>query len=116
MRNYLISIAVLLLTLLNLQDANAQVDLKSVEGVVTDTSGMGLKGASVRLVSQLDTMTTTTNENGFYTFSNVKGKNINLSFSMLGYQIINKSISTSFLINNIFVPKITLYPQNHPHS
>jgi len=110
-RNYLISIAVLLLTLLNLQDANAQVDLKSVEGVVTDTSGMGLKGASVRLVSQLDTMTTTTNENGFYTFSNVKGKNINLSFSMLGYQIINKSISTSFLINNVFVPKITLYPQ-----
>jgi hypothetical protein len=110
-RNYLLSIAVLLLTLLNLQDANAQVDLKSVEGVVTDTSGMGLKGASVRLVSQLDTMTTTTNENGFYTFSSVKGKNINLSFSMLGYQIINKSISTSFLINKIFVPKITLYPQ-----
>src|SRR5690606_4701339 len=103
---------VLLLILLNPPEANAQVELKSVEGVVTDTSSFGLKGASVRLVSPYDTLTTTTNDNGFYKFVNVKGKNLNLSFSMLGYQIVNKSIPTSLFLNKIFVPRVTLYPQS----
>lgn len=113
MRNYLICVLILLLTLFSLQVANAQrVELKSVEGVVTDTTGLGLKGASVRLVSQLDTLTTNTDENGFYKFINIKGKNLNISFSMLGFQIVNKSIPTSVYINKIFVPKVTLYPQS----
>lgn len=112
MRDYLISIFFLVFTLISIQEVNAQEILKSVEGVVVDSTGLGIKGASVRLVSSLDTMSTTTDDNGFYKFNNIKGKSLNLSYSSLGYQIINKSISSTSFINKIFIPKVTLFPQS----
>jgi len=111
-RNYWSSILILLFTFLGLPELQAQVDLKTVEGVVADSTGLGIKGASVRLVSHLDTMSAITDENGFYKFNNVKGKNLNISFSMLGFQIINKSVATTIFINRILIPRVTLYPQS----
>src|SRR5690606_40417976 len=48
---------------------------------------------------------------GFYRFRNSKGKKLNISYSMLGFQIVNKSIPTTVFINKIFVPRVVLYPQ-----
>ncbi len=90
----------------------SQESSKSIEGLVVDTTGLGIKGASVRLVSQSDTLSTTTDKNGFYSFNNVKGKNLNISISMLGYSIVNKSISPTKFFNKIFIPRVTLYPQS----
>lgn len=112
MRNYCSGILILLLTFLGFHELHAQEGLKSVEGVVVDSTGLGMKDASVRLVSNADTMSTTTDENGFYRFRNIKGKNLNISYSMLGFQIVNKSIPTTVFINKIFVPRVVLYPQS----
>jgi len=84
-RNYCSGILILLLTFLGFHELHAQEGLKSVEGVVVDSTGLGMKDASVRLVSNADTMSTTTDENGFYRFRNIKGKNLNISYSMLGF-------------------------------
>ncbi|MGO3164126.1 MAG: carboxypeptidase regulatory-like domain-containing protein, partial [Sphingobacteriaceae bacterium] len=112
MRNICSIVFFILLILTSLGDLFGQGRGRDVEGLVVDTTGMGMSGASVRMVSAVDTMSTTTDDNGFYRFRNIKGKHLNISFSMLGYGIANQTVSTSSFFSNIFVPKVTLSPQS----
>ncbi|MGO1816691.1 MAG: outer membrane beta-barrel protein [Sphingobacterium sp.] len=112
MRNICSIVFFILLILTSLGDLFGQGRGRDVEGLVVDTTGMGMSGASVRMVSAVDTMSTTTDDNGFYRFRNIKGKHLNISFSMLGYDIANQTVSTSSFFSNIFVPKVTLSPQS----
>ncbi len=89
----------------------AQERTRSIEGLVVDTIGMGLKGVSVRLSSTDDTVAVMTNANGFYRIDNIKGEHISVTYSMLGHQIVKKTFPTNKFINQIFAPKITLHPQ-----
>ena len=113
MRKFCYLVTFISIFISGLGELHAQGALKSVEGLVVDTTGLGLKGVSVRLVSDHDTLSTTTNSNGFYKLSKIKGKHLNITYSMLGYQILNKSISTNTFISQIFIPKLTLSTQTN---
>ena len=89
----------------------AQERARSIEGLVVDTIGMGLKGVSVRLSSTADTIVVTTNANGFYRINKIKGEHISVTYSMLGHQIVKKTFPANRFIDQIFAPKVTLYPQ-----
>lgn len=112
MRNICSILAFITFILVHSGELFGQSAGRQVEGLVVDTMGLGLSGASVRLVSSVDTISTTTDDNGFYRFRDIKGKYLNISFSMLGYGIANQTLSTSTFFSKIFVPKVTLSPQS----
>ncbi|MHC8950436.1 TonB-dependent receptor [Sphingobacterium hungaricum] len=90
---------------------NAQSINKDISGMVTDSSGVALKGVNIRLTSTLDTFTVATNALGTYSFKNVRGKDLRLSYSMISYQIATKNIPNFDGLLNILVPTVRLMPQ-----
>jgi len=77
----------LLLTLLPLT-ARAQVLYGSIVGTVTDSSGLSVPGATVR-ITQTETnqsRETTTNETGTYTFPNVAAGTYRVNVALPGFQ------------------------------
>ncbi|WP_437919832.1 outer membrane beta-barrel protein [Sphingobacterium sp. LRF_L2] len=90
----------------------AQPSIKQIQGYVLDTAEIKLKGVTVRLTSSSDTLVTTTAENGYYSFLNVGGSSIRLSFSMLGHQIVTKTISSHELTSYVLVPNVIMTTQN----
>lgn len=87
---------------------------KEITGIVIDTSGAPLQGVNVRLSSILDTMLVTTSEKGAFKFSNIIGPDFRLTFSMIGYQILdkvyqpNKSSAIVQLLPTVLRPQQTL--------
>ncbi|ERJ57560.1 TonB-dependent receptor [Sphingobacterium paucimobilis] len=83
---------------------------QSVYGRVLDTAGNPLKSASIRLATESDTLNQMTDFLGYFTFSNFSGKNVLLSYSMLGY----KSETRSFFIDGtegkVEAPTLCLEP------
>lgn len=98
--------------LLNLDLLQAQSNLKQLHGYVLDTAGMQLKGVTVRLTTSLDTMVMESSSSGYYSFKNIKGSDVRLSYSMLGLQILSKSIPLNEGVSSILIPNVTLEPQN----
>lgn len=92
--------------------AHAQTELRQIQGFVLDTAGVKLKGVTIRLTSTEDTILTTTSDAGYYRVRGVKGANIRVSFSMLGYQIINRTVPSQDLSSYIVMPTVVLEPQN----
>lgn len=90
----------------------AQSDAKQIQGYVLDSAGVSLKNVTIRLTSTLDTLTAVSSEEGHYLFDNVKGKDIRLAYSMLGFQIINRNISDRESISFILMPNVVLSPQS----
>lgn len=89
----------------------AQTPLRSIEGLVVDTTGVGMKGVSVRLISSLDTLSSETDENGFYQFGNIKGNMINVSYSMIGYDILNRSHLFNRYSSQLYLKKVSMIPR-----
>ncbi len=58
----------------------------SIEGQVLDVDGKPLKSVSINLVTELDTINRISNAQGLFKFTNVKGNNAFLTYSMLGYK------------------------------
>jgi Carboxypeptidase regulatory-like domain/TonB-dependent Receptor Plug Domain/TonB dependent receptor len=78
----------LMLSLLGLPKAAAQVDQGAVTGVVQDNSGASVLGATVKLINadtQLE-LDTTSNASGIYVFSPVKIGNYTVSVSATGFE------------------------------
>src|SRR5690606_7527820 len=94
--------------------AMGQHQRKEITGIVIDTSGGPLQGVNVRLSSILDTMLVTTSEKGAFKFSNIIGPDFRLTFSMIGYQILdkvyqpNKSSAIVQLLPKVLRPQQTL--------
>ncbi len=79
-----------------------------VTGVVTDTAKVTQPGSSVQIKSELgDSVSTTTDMNGKFTFNNVKGMKITLSVQSIGFQGVIKHFT---LTNDptIVLPPIVL--------
>lgn len=91
---------------------NAQTGLRQIQGFVLDTAGVKLKGVTIRLTSTEDTIMTTSSDEGHYRIRGVKGTNLRISFSMLGYQIVNKTIPSQDLSSYIVMPNVVLVPQS----
>ncbi len=91
--------------------AYAQENHRSIEGLVVDTSGLGLKGVNIRLVGEQDTLKTVTDNNGFYQLKGINGKVVNISYSMFGLQIVNRTYVFKKFVDQIYAPKISMFPQ-----
>src|SRR5690606_32633721 len=91
---------------------NAQTGLRQIQGFVLDTAGVKLKGVTIRLTSTEDTIMTTSSDEGHYRIRGVKGTNLRISFSMLRYQIVNKTIPSQDLSSYIVMPNVVLVPQS----
>lgn len=111
MRNfYSLWLALLLFTLAS-STAVAQEKARSIEGLVVDTLGLGLKGVNIRLISSQDTLFVRTNDDGFYRIPHIKGKSVNVSYSLLGFQIVNRSFQFLDFSHQLYAKKITMAPQ-----
>ncbi|RZL44202.1 MAG: hypothetical protein EOP00_20800, partial [Pedobacter sp.] len=64
--------------------ASAQTGCEVV-GVVTDTANKAMGNITVRLFSATDTLRTATNEKGYFSFSNIKSKQVTIHISAIGY-------------------------------
>ncbi len=75
----------LLLLLLCASQSFAQSN-KRVTGIVTDTSKVAISDATVLLISGSDTLRTTTDSEGYFSFSKLKLESFSLSVNLLGYR------------------------------
>lgn len=89
----------------------AQTADRQIQGYVIDTASVRMQGVTVRLISEYDTLVTSTSGAGFYEFEKVKGKNVQISYSMLGYKIINKKLPSDSRSNFFMMPNVVLSPQ-----
>src|SRR5690606_11026020 len=78
---------ILIFTLMSISFLVNGQQTMDVRGVVQDSAGIGLAGVDVRLISKTDSLLTFTNNNGRFTFRNVKSYEFRLSSSLLGYQL-----------------------------
>lgn len=97
---------------MGLMEARGQAVSRQIQGYVLDTAQMKVKDVSVRLTSSLDTLTTTTSDKGFYSFKAVRGTDIRISFSMLGYQIVTKTVPSYDHSSFVLMPNVILTPQS----
>ena len=87
---------------------------KEISGLVIDTAGIPLVGVNVRLTTILDTMLTVTNEQGQFGFDNIIGPEFRLSFSLIGYKILDRTYANNFpgatmqLLPTVLPPQRTL--------
>lgn len=80
---------IVLLLLINVV-VYAQFQRREVHGIVIDTAGVPMRGVNVRISSIIDTMTVSTSENGLFHFKNILGTDFRLTFSMIGYKIVDR--------------------------
>lgn len=79
-----------------------------VQGTVADTAGVPLIGTIVKLVTTTDSLTTATDNNGLYRFSNVKAASFRLSVRLIGFNEYTNLYQFSSNIKMIKVPPIQL--------
>ncbi|WP_257667782.1 outer membrane beta-barrel protein [Parapedobacter tibetensis] len=91
--------------------AMGQHQRKEISGVVIDTAGVPLEGVNVRLSSILDTILITTKKNGAFRFTDIIGPEFRLTFSMIGYKILDKSYQSNFSTPLIQLLPIVLPPE-----
>lgn len=79
-----------------------------------DTAGASLSGVNVRLTTILDTALAITDSNGAYRFTDIIGPEFRLTFSMIGYKILEKSFPSDLpgpavqLLPTVLPPQQTL--------
>ncbi len=84
---------------------------REVTGVVKDTAGLAVFGATVRLIPASrtsDTLMIRTNIEGAFVFKAVPSAQFNLNISSLGYETIVVPVSGSTAASRIVVPTVTL--------
>lgn len=110
---YIFKNKLLLLTvfLFTVTIAQGQYQRFTVEGTVLDTAQQPVRGVSVRLSSVVDTLVTVTDEQGFYVFTQVIARDFRLTYSILGFQIMNRSYRSDPSSNQMRILPVTMYPQ-----
>ncbi|RZL42505.1 MAG: hypothetical protein EOP00_23425, partial [Pedobacter sp.] len=78
------SILIFILVLFCTVNVFAQTN-KRVSGLLTDTAKIAIEGATIQVIAGNDTLKTTTNEKGYFSFSKIKSTSFTLSISSMGY-------------------------------
>ncbi|RZL29793.1 MAG: carboxypeptidase-like regulatory domain-containing protein, partial [Pedobacter sp.] len=78
------SFLVLVLWLISAINVFAQSN-KRVSGSVIDSTKTAVEGANVKIIAGNDTLQTTTNEKGYFSFAKIKSTSFALSISSMGY-------------------------------
>ena len=114
-RFYIWSISKLLLFMVVMgaanQVGNGQTQRRSVEGTVLDTARRPLHGVTVRLSSVVDTLVSVSDERGKFTFEDVISREFHLSFSMLGYRLLDRMYTVGQSYENLHILPIVIFPQ-----
>ena len=114
-RFYIWSISKLLLFMVVMgaanQVVNGQTQRRSVEGTVLDTARRPLHGVTVRLSSVVDTLVSVSDERGKFTFEDVISREFHLSFSMLGYRLLDRMYTVGQSYENLHILPIVIFPQ-----
>ena len=79
--------------------------LREVSGIVKDSTDNAVSGATVKLQSPTDTLSTTTNNDGIFVFKSVKSATFVMTVSSIGYRPLIKK-----LLNNDTAPRLVLDP------
>ncbi len=82
--------------------------VREISGIVRDSLENGIPGASIRLTSALDTLVTTTNDDGVFVFKQVKSASYTLSISMLGFAPLVGKYKQNDLVSKIIMDPIVL--------
>ncbi|NGF58030.1 outer membrane beta-barrel protein [Parapedobacter sp. SGR-10] len=82
----------------------------TVVGLVQDTLGNPLSTVSVRLTTNQDTFSQVTDMHGRYTFKDVEGSVMYLTFNMLGYRVGYQSVLAIKENTTIDVPTVLMKP------
>lgn len=85
----------------------------TVKGVVLDSLGQTVIGATVKLSTSKDTVLTGTNIDGVYAFNNIKSPNFKLTFSSLGFATYSKDYNNKPSISQIIIPNVVLAIQTN---
>ncbi|WP_262249181.1 TonB-dependent receptor [Parapedobacter soli] len=91
--------------------ALAQHQRKEISGLVIDTAGAPLPGVNVRLTTILDTMLAVSGDGGQFHFANIIGPEFRLSFSMIGYKILDRTYAANFPGSTMQLLPVVLPPQ-----
>ena len=74
--------------------AQAQ-SVKTVTGIVKDSTGLTVIGATLKLKAGKDSVLTATDVNGAFTFENVKSATFDITFSSIGFQSLRRHYVTA---------------------
>jgi hypothetical protein len=81
---------------------------RQVDGVVVDSAGNKISAASIRLVSAKDTMNINTNDQGVFTFRNVKSPLFTIKVSRLGFENASQQFNFPEDKSNISLPPLKM--------
>lgn len=81
---------------------------RQISGSVIDSTGNKIGAASIKLISAKDTLNTSTDDKGSFTFRNVKSSAFMLSVTRLGFQTINRKYQHSDGVTPISLDPIAL--------
>lgn len=79
-----------------------------VQGMLMDTESRPVAGASVRLVTPEDTLATSSNNAGFYSFQNIRATQFKVVASSLGFATVEKQVNFPAGEEDIRVPSFIL--------
>lgn len=111
-RNWSKLMLVLLATMLLSMTAVAQSITGSVSGIVTDTNGAAIPGATISLVGELkaDARSATTNDAGRFNFAAVQPGRYNLRIEQKGFQVLEQKSVVLSANENLALGTLKLQP------
>lgn len=106
MKNLFGILGSILIMLISLQ-LDAQT-AKTVQGMLRDQESRIVSGASVKLLSDQDTLGTSSTQAGIYTFNNVKGRSFTIQVNSLGFEPFEKQFTFAAGEDKMIIPSFEL--------
>ncbi|MGV6945559.1 outer membrane beta-barrel protein [Sphingobacterium kyonggiense] len=100
------AVMIVFITVLGLS-ASAQTN-RVVNGMLRDTESRPISGATVRLISDKDTLSTSSTNAGFFTFENVKATKFKVRVSSLGFEAVEKEVDFPEGQQEVRIPSFVL--------
>lgn len=97
----------IIIALLTAGSAFAQTG-RSLKGTVTDSTQVTIPGATVKLIMGADSVLTTTDANGVFTFPSVKGTELTLEVTSIGYDGVRRHMTIDNTNTPVLLKRIVL--------
>lgn len=95
------------------KDQKSPLPFREVLGVVKDTAGKKLEGATVKLISAVDSAVTSTGPTGKFTFRSVKSATFVITVTSIGFQSVVKKMLNNDESRSLELDPFVLKPQSH---
>ncbi|MGK6350472.1 outer membrane beta-barrel protein [Parapedobacter sp. DT-150] len=77
---------------------------RRVQGTLSDQGGEPIVGASIKLVSDVDSAQTSSGRGGLFSFTNIKGERFTLTVTNLGFDTLQRSFAFEAGSNELMLP------------